>query len=93
MALFFRRSREDDAARADVSRHVAALVRAELGLGEDDHLTVSEIACGDPACGGAETVVLIMRAGAKTEAVKFFKPMASVTEADVRETFAGGAAA
>jgi hypothetical protein len=86
MALLFRRSREDPA-RADASRRVAALVREALGLGEDDAVTVSEIACGDPACGGAETVVLLMRVGRKTEAVKFMKPMAQVTDDDVRAEF------
>lgn len=88
MALLFRRS-VDDPARADASRRVAAMVRQALGLGEDDHVTVSEIACGDPACGGAETVVLLMRAGRKTEAVKFMKPMATVTDEDVRAEFLG----
>lgn len=86
MALLFR-SRADAPGRADASRRVAALARAHLALGEHDAVTVSEIACGDPACGGAETVVLIMRAGRKTQAVKFLKPMASVTDDDVRETF------
>jgi hypothetical protein len=85
MALFFR-AREDPA-RADASRRVAALVRETLALSEDDAVTVSEIACGDPACGGAETVVLIMRAGQKTEAVKLMMPMATVTDADVRALF------
>jgi hypothetical protein len=85
MALFFR-AREDPA-RADASRRVAALVRETLALSEDDAVTVSEIACGDPACGGAETVVLIMRAGRKTEAVKLMMPMATVTDADVRALF------
>lgn len=89
MALLFRRQPEDPA-RADASRRVAGLVRARLGLAEGDAVTVSEIACGDPACGGAETVALVMRAGRKTEAVKFLKPMASVTEADVAEAFAAG---
>ena len=90
MALLFR-SRRDDPGRADASRRVAALVRAALSLTENDAVTVSEIDCGDPACGGAETVVLIMRPGRKTEAVKFMKPMAEVTEQDVREKFAAGA--
>ncbi|MGA0531848.1 hypothetical protein [Hansschlegelia sp. KR7-227] len=85
MALFFR-AREDPA-RADASRRVAALVRETLALSEDDAVTVSEIACGDPACGGAETVVLIMRAGRKTEAVKLMMPMATVTDADVTALF------
>lgn len=90
MALLFR-SRREDPGRADASRRIAALVRGALSLGEDDAVTVSEIDCGDPACGGAETVVLIMRPGRKTEAVKFMKPMAQVTEQDVREKFAAGA--
>jgi hypothetical protein len=89
MALLFRRT-PDDPARADASRRVAGLVRDMLGLGDDDHVTVSEIACGDPACGGAETVVLLMRAGRKTEAVKFLKPMAQVVEADVVAEFGRG---
>ncbi|HVI30046.1 hypothetical protein [Hansschlegelia sp.] len=87
MALLFR-SRRDDPGRADASRRVAALVRDALSLTEDDAVTVSEIDCGDPACGGAETVVLIMRPGRKTEAVKFMMPMANVTEQDVRDKFA-----
>jgi hypothetical protein len=87
MALLFRRQPEDPA-RVDASRAVAGLIRARLALGGDDHVTVSEIACGDPACGGAETVALVMRAGAKTEAVKFMKPMAQVTDADVAAAFA-----
>lgn len=89
MALFFR-SRADEPGRAEASRKVSELVREILRLGENDAVTVSEIACGDPACGGAETVVLLMREGMKTEAVKFMKPMAQVTEEDVREKFAGG---
>lgn len=88
MAILFRRSRAEEPGRAEASAKIAALVRATLALGEDDAVTVSEIACGDPACGGAETVVLIMRVGRKTEAVKFMKPMAQVSEADVTETFA-----
>lgn len=88
MALLFRRNPEDPA-RADASRRVGGLVREILGLGENDAVTVSEIACGDPACGGAETVVLVMRVGRKTEAVKLMMPMARVSEEDVRREFAG----
>jgi len=83
MALLFRRNREDPE-RADASRRLSALVRDILALGEDDAVTVSEIACGDPACGGAETVVLVMRVGRKTEAVKLMMPMARVAEEDLR---------
>lgn len=87
MAILFRRPRPDEPGRAEASLRIAALVRARLGLGEDDAVTISEIACGDPACGGAETVALVMRAGRRTEAFKFFKPMVQVTEEDVAATF------
>ncbi|HEY0293071.1 MAG TPA: hypothetical protein VGC51_12200 [Hansschlegelia sp.] len=81
MALFFRA--RDDLERADASRRVAAFARSALQLSDDDAVTVSEIACGDPECGGAETVILIMRAGRKTTAAKLKMPMAKATEADV----------
>lgn len=90
MPLFFR-AKIKDPGRADASRRVAGFARAVLGLGEDDAVTVSEIACGDPACGGAETVVLVMRPGRKTEAFKLMMPMANATEADVRAALAGAA--
>ncbi|MET0313456.1 MAG: hypothetical protein ABW275_03610 [Hansschlegelia sp.] len=86
MPLLFR-SRKEDPDRVDASRRVAGFVRAVLALGEDDAVTVSEIDCGDPACGGAETVALVMRVGRKTEAVKLLMPMARVTEDDVRRAF------
>lgn len=86
MALFFR-AREDPA-RADASARVTAYARSALGLSEDDAVTVSEIACGDPECGGAETVILIMRAGRKTVAAKLRMPMAVATEADVATALA-----
>ncbi|WP_343311775.1 hypothetical protein [Ancylobacter crimeensis] len=64
---------------------MAEKARVLLGLGEDSTLSISEIACGDPACGGAETVVLIMRPGRRTEAAKILKPLATVTDAELRE--------
>lgn len=89
MAILFRRQRADEPGRAEASAKIAALVRRALALGENDAVTVSEIACGDPACGGAETVVLVMRAGRKTEAFKLFMPMAKVTEEDVAAALPG----
>lgn len=86
-------SRAAKAGRADLSRELAALVRRTLGFGDEVLLTISEIDCGDPACGGAETVVLVMRPGRKTAAFKMRMPMASVAEEDVRAAYgetAGG---
>ncbi|MFC7051879.1 hypothetical protein ACFQI3_04170 [Hansschlegelia quercus] len=87
MALLFRARESPE--RADASRRIAAYARQALSLGEDDAVTVSEIACGDPECGGAETVILIMRVGRKTEAVKVKKAMALATEGEVAEALRG----
>lgn len=78
MRLFMRRRGEADAAR-DSARALADLVRETLALEPEATVSVSEISCGDPACGGAETVVLVMRPGRRTEAAKVFMPMAQVT--------------
>lgn len=60
---------------------------AEAALGHDPPLTltISEIDCGDPACPGLETIILVMREGEATQAVKIRKPMDEIGEADVIE--------
>lgn len=88
MARFFFNRRGQDPETADASRLLTALVREVLALTEDDGVTVSEIACSHPECGDAETVVLIMRLGRKTEAVKVLKAMRLVTEEDLRRALA-----
>ncbi|MFG1294732.1 hypothetical protein [Xanthobacter variabilis] len=79
MRLFMRRRGEADSTR-DAARALADRVRAVLQLEEAATVSVSEISCGDPACGGAETVVLVMRPGRRTEAAKVLCPMAQVSE-------------
>lgn len=88
MARFFFNRRGQDPGTADASRRLTEEVRALLALTEDDGVTVSEIACSHPECGDAETVILIMRLGKRTEAVKVLKPMASVTTEDLRQALA-----
>ncbi|MFG1300181.1 hypothetical protein V5F49_10350 [Xanthobacter sp. V3C-3] len=78
MRLFMRRRGEAGPER-DAARVLADLVRDTLALDADATVSVSEISCGDPACGGAETVVLVMRPGRRTEAAKVLMPMAQVT--------------
>ena len=58
---------------------------ALLALGDGFSVTVSEIACPDPGCPDLETAILIMHPDAKSCAVKIRKPIAAVTEQDVRE--------
>ncbi|MFS8038185.1 hypothetical protein ACI7BZ_14715 [Xanthobacter sp. AM11] len=78
MRLFMRRRGEEGPAR-DAARRLADLVRDTLALEAEATVSVSEISCGDPACGGAETVVLVMRPGRRTQAAKVLMPMGQVT--------------
>jgi hypothetical protein len=88
MARFIYRGRKPDPASPDASRRLTDWTREILLLDDDDTVSVSEIACGEPACGGAETVVLVMRAGRRTAAAKVRMAMALVTEQTLREALA-----
>jgi hypothetical protein len=85
MALFGRFTRKSDPVE-DVRRMVIkGWVEASLGADPPLTLTISEIDCGEPACPGFETIILVMREGEATQAVKVKKPMGEVREADVRD--------
>ena len=58
------------AEQAALREQVKLRVKAALGLSDEDAVAVNEIACLDPGCPDVETVVLIMRAGHKTWAIK-----------------------
>jgi hypothetical protein len=58
---------------------------AALGRNPDIAFSVNEIVCTDPGCPGTETVMLVMAPLRKTAACKVQKPMAEVTEDDVRD--------
>jgi len=88
MARFFFNRRGQDPETADASRRLTAMVREILSLSDDDGVTVSEIACAHPECGDAETIVLVMRLGRSTEAVKVAKAMRLVSEEELREVLA-----
>lgn len=85
----FSLGRRRDAETSAAREHVAAIVREHLALGENDAVTVSEIDCGDPECGGAETVILILRAGRRTEAVKVRKALKLASVDEIRAALAG----
>jgi hypothetical protein len=85
---FLPRARIDPVRQALVEE-LKGRMRAALGLGEDDGLSLSEIVCADPGCPGTETVVLVMRLGQATEALKIAKPLAEIGEVDIAE-LAGG---
>jgi hypothetical protein len=81
--LFFPRkisNRRRDAAH-ELRVHARAIINAE----SDTVITVSERDCGDPGCGGARTIVLVMHPGRTTEAVKIDKPLEQVTQSDLAD--------
>ncbi|MCA0406659.1 MAG: hypothetical protein LCH39_10975 [Proteobacteria bacterium] len=86
MALFKNPFRKKPDAAADTARaNIRAWAEEVLGSPEGLALTISEVECPDPACPGFETFILVMREGEATQAVKVKKPLAEVSEADVRE--------
>jgi hypothetical protein len=64
---------------------LALMLHARNILGTDNETVVSvrEHDCGDPDCGPARTVVLILRPDRPTEAVKIDKPIERVTKTDL----------
>ncbi|SEO82239.1 hypothetical protein SAMN04487843_10489 [Methylobacterium sp. ap11] len=70
-------------AQAAARKDLAERTRRILALAEEDALSVNEIACADPGCPDTETVILLMRAGEPTRAIKIAKPMEAVSEIDV----------
>jgi hypothetical protein len=87
VAIFFR-SKQRDPDAVDATARITAWTREILALGEDDVVSVSEIACGEPGCGGLETVILIMRKGEKTRGAKVKMGLAFITRADVEAALA-----
>lgn len=70
--------------RAEIAR-VKDFVFGALGRNPDIGISVSEIICRDPGCPGTETIILVMAPQKKTAACKVQKPLADVTDDDVRD--------
>jgi hypothetical protein len=92
MALLFR-NRAASAQRKHAALELMLDARAILGVDDDVVVSVSEHACGDPACCGTQTVILVMRPHRPTEAVRIDKPIDSVTRADLAAALVPPAAA
>lgn len=78
--------------KAEASAQAARIkqgVRELLGLSEAAVIAVNEIICADPACPGAETIILVMNPGQKTTAFKVQLAMADVTREALAEMLAG----
>ena len=80
--------RARSAERAEIAARLKRDLIAALGLTEADALAVNEIACADPGCPDMETIVLVMRAGAPTRALRIRRPMDAVDAQDVAELVA-----
>jgi hypothetical protein len=81
--LFARRAGVPERDR-DATDRIRDMASALLSAPPGTEITVSEIVCLDPACPGTETVVLVMRAGRKTQAAKVPRPARNVEEAELR---------
>ena len=80
--------RARSAERAAIASRLKRDLIAALGLSEADALAVNEIACADPGCPDMETIVLVMRAGAPTRALRIRRPMDMVDPQDVADLVA-----
>jgi hypothetical protein len=72
--------RARSAERAALAASVKASAIARLALGPADAVSVNEIACADPGCPDMETIVLVMRHGEPTRALRIRAPLDAVTD-------------
>jgi hypothetical protein len=88
--FFFTRRGGIEGEGRDAARRIAELTRVHLSLPEAATVSVTELACGDPGCvGGAETVILVMRPGRRTEAAKILKALSQVEASDLPAALSG----
>jgi hypothetical protein len=62
--------------------------RTAINADDETIVTISERDCGDPGCGGARTIVLIMHPRRPTEAVAIDKPLEQITQTDLSDALA-----
>jgi hypothetical protein len=79
------RNRGEPTPQADAIERVKRWASATPGIAAGAGFAVNEIVCTDPSCPGTETVILVMEPGRRTRACKVAKPLAEVTEQEVRE--------
>jgi hypothetical protein len=85
-AFFFPRkisNRRRDAA-LQLKEHALTVINAD----DETVVSVSERDCGDPGCGGVQTIVLVMLPRRPTEAVKIDKPLEQITQTELSEALA-----
>jgi hypothetical protein len=78
----------DAPARRAATRALKQLVHDLLGLEDEAVVMVTELQCAEPGCPPVETVIAVLRVGARRE-LKLHKPIVEVTRADLVEAIAG----
>jgi len=87
MAAFFF-TRKTSNRRKDAALELKLYARTVISADDDTVISVSERDCGDPDCGGARTIVLIMHPRRPTEAVKIDKPLEQITQTELSDALA-----
>lgn len=59
-----------------------------INADDETVVSLSERDCGDPGCGGARTIVLVMHPRRPTAAVGIDKPLDHVTQSDISDALA-----
>jgi len=90
MALRYRHAEDSErlGQRRNAALDVMEQVRAVLNPDEDTVVSVTGHQCGDPECGSAETVILLMQPDRPSVAIKIAKSIETVTEADISAALA-----
>ena len=78
MILSLKEWRARSAAEAAAAAALKARLAGRLDLAPGDAVSVREVACPDPGCPDRETIVLVMRAGERTRALRLAAPPQSV---------------
>jgi hypothetical protein len=61
-------------------------VSKQLGLGENDLVSVAELTCHEPDCPPVETVVTVHHDGGERGSWKIHKPISEVSRSDISDT-------
>jgi hypothetical protein len=73
---------------SEVLTAIKSMTRETLCLGEDVHVSVSELKCYEPGCPDVETVIVVMKPGNPHVLFRIHKPVMSVTRDDVAHVIA-----
>jgi hypothetical protein len=72
----------------ETARRLKTWTREILALGDDDVVSVSELACARPGCAPRETVVLLLPASGGIRQMSIHRPMSEVSREDLAEAWA-----